>query len=53
MYKGGGYILLLNNILKSLLESNIEQFNKHYSLRDNVLTVIDEFNVSINKKRSI
>ena len=47
--KEEGYTLLPNTILISLVESNSEQFNKLYSLQDNILTALNEFNTSINK----
>ena len=47
--KEGGYALLTNTILTSLVESNTEQFNKLYSLQDNILTSLNEFNTSTNK----
>ena len=51
--KEGGYALLTNTILTSLVESNTEQFNKLYSLQDNILTVLNEFNTSINKLNEV
>ena len=39
--KEDGYTLLANNILTSLVESSAEQFNKLYSLQDDVLTAIN------------
>ena len=53
MYKGEGCILLLSNILTSLLESNLEQFEKLYCRQDNVFTAIDDINVSINKSNEV
>ena len=51
--KEGGYALLTNTILTSLVESNTEQFNKLYSLQDNILTVLNEFNTSINELNEV
>ena len=45
--KEEGYTLLLTNILTSLVESNTEQTNKLYSLQDNILTALKQFNISI------
>ena len=45
--------LLPNTILTSLVESNAEQFNKLYSLQDNILTALNELNTSINKLNDI
>ena len=36
-------------LLTSLVESNAEQFNKRYSLQDNILIALNEFNTSILK----
>ena len=45
--KEEGYTLLPTNILTSLVESNTEQTNKLYSLQDNILTALKQFNISI------
>ena len=37
----------------TVVESNAEQFNKLYSLQDDVLTAINEFNASINKLNEV
>ena len=47
--KEEGYTLLPYTIWTSLVESNAEQFNKLYSLQDNILTALNEFNTSINR----
>ena len=44
---------LLPDIITSVVESNAEQFNKLYSLQDDVLTAINEFNASINKLNEV
>ena len=44
---------MLNYILTSLVESNLEQFNKLYFLQENVLTAINEFNAFINKLKKV
>ena len=51
--KGEGYTLLPNTILTSLVESIAEQFNKLFSLQDNVLTAPNEFNTSFNKLNEV
>ena len=51
--KEEGYTLLPNTILTSLVESNVEQFNKLYSLQDNILTALNEFNYFINKLNEV
>ena len=51
--KEEGYTLLPNTILTSLVESNAEQFNKLYSLQDNILTALNEFNYFINKLKEV
>ena len=50
--KEKGYALL-PDIITSVVESNAEQFNKLYSLQDDVLTAINEFNASINKLNEV
>ena len=51
--KEEGYTLLPNTILTSLVESKAEQFKKLYSLQDNILTALNEFNTSINKLNEV
>ena len=51
--KEEGYTLLPNTILTSLVEWNAEQFNKLYSLHDNILTALNQFNTSINKLNEV
>ena len=51
--KGEGYTLLPNTILTSLVESIGEQFNKLFSLQDNVLKASNEFNTSFNKLNEV